>query len=131
MHLWFLCNLLSVKKRFITDSKLMELFMYQKIKVEASNSKYFPILMLPNVAFDAVERHFWYYTIGSKHQNGLKWKTDANQKIESVHETTHALWNSCNRFNSRFNRFNSRISKKEKHFSLKLGINAKYSNMNI
>jgi len=36
----------------------MELFMYQKIKVEASNSKYFPILMLPNVAFDAVERHF-------------------------------------------------------------------------
>ena len=69
----------------------MELFIYQKIKVEASNSKYFAFLMLPNVAFDAVEWDFWCFTIGSKHQNGLKWKTDANQKIETMPETTRAL----------------------------------------
>ena len=43
---------------FVTDPKLMELFIYQKIKVEASNSKYFAFLMLPNVAFDAVEWDF-------------------------------------------------------------------------
>ena len=43
---------------FVTDPKLMELFIYQKTKVEASNSKYFPSSMLPNVAFDAVEWDF-------------------------------------------------------------------------
>ena len=64
------------KYQLIEYNFSLELVIYQKIKVKASNSTTFPFLMLPNVAFDALEWHFWCFTIGSKHQNGLIWKTN-------------------------------------------------------
>lgn len=46
------------KYQLIEYNFSLELVIYQKIKVKASNSTTFPFLMLPNVAFDALEWHF-------------------------------------------------------------------------